>query len=80
VVDAVNLLYDNDAAGGMIITEIVTASGTSTTQAAFANLRVGDFVVGKLGSDLGNIAVVGSAATCPFTPVNEALYIIIRPV
>ena len=80
VVDAVNLLYDNDAAGGMTITEIVTASSTSTTQAGFANLQAGDFVVGKLGSDLGNMAVVATAATCPFAPVSAALYMVIRPV
>jgi len=80
VVDAVNLLYDNDAEGGMIISEIVTASGTVTTQAAFANLKVGDYVMGKLGSDLGNLAVVAAAGTCPFTPVSLSLYMVIRPV
>ena len=80
VVDAVNLLYDNDAAGALILTEVVTASGTSTTQAGFANLQVGDVVIGEDSSNKGNILAVATAATSPITPVNAKLYIVLRAV
>jgi hypothetical protein len=80
VVDAVNLLYDNDAAGAMIVTEVVTASGTSTTQAGFANLKVGDIVIGETTTESGNIASVTTAATCPITPVDAKLYVVLRSV
>lgn len=80
VVDAVNLLYDNDAAGAMILSEVVTASGVSATHANFANLKVGDIVIGETSSATGLISVVATAATCPITPVNAKLYVVLRAV
>ena len=80
VVDAVNLLYDNQAEGGLIVAAIITAAGTSATGSEFANLKVGDVIIGETSSESGNIATVASAGTLPITPVNTKLYVVLRSV
>ena len=80
VVDAVNLLYDNQAEGGLIVAAIITAAGTSASGTEFADLKVGDVVIGETASESGNIATVDSAGTLPITPVNTKLYVVLRSV
>ena len=82
VVDAVNLLYDNQAAGAMIIVEVKAATAASATT-DFANLKAGDIVV--LISTVETVASrydISAAAdgTSDITPAVGELIIILRSV
>jgi len=81
VVDAVNLLYDNQTEGGVIIVETKTCTAASTTT-DFANVKVGDtiIVLSDDASEANKFGTATTAGTSPVTPVVDHFIIILRSV
>tara|TARA_R100001463_G_scaffold93289_7_gene148023 strand:- start:271 stop:624 length:354 start_codon:yes stop_codon:yes gene_type:complete len=81
VVDAVNLLFDNQAEGAVIIVETKTCTAASTTT-DFANVKVGDtiIVLSDNASEANKFGTAVAAATSPVTPTVDHFIIILRSV
>jgi len=81
VVDAVNLLYDNQAEGAVIIVETKTCT-TADTTTDFANVKVGDtiIVLSDNADEANKFGTATTAGTSPVSPGADHFIIILRSV
>lgn len=79
VIDAVNLLINDDNTGGYVIVEVNAATAASTTT-DFANVLVGDIilVLSDDASEANKFGVVTTIATSPVTPVVNHYIVVLR--